>query len=123
LAADIHRIVATDCGSTTTKAILIEKTASGEYRLMARGEAPTTVEKPFEDVTVGVLNAVRELEEITEASLGAKRTLLKDGKVWRFRGSAPFSILHKIQVLKRLMRCSCAEPWSPANALCLSGHS
>jgi len=51
---------------------------------MARGEAPTTVEKPFEDVTVGVLNAVRELEEITEASLGAKRTLLKDGKVWRF---------------------------------------
>lgn len=84
MAADIKRIVATDCGSTTTKAILIEKDPKGEYRLMARGEAPTTVEKPFEDVTVGVLNAVRELEEITEATLGSKRTLLKDGKVWRY---------------------------------------
>src|SRR5687768_4321430 len=81
---DIRRIVATDCGSTTTKAILIERNAQGEYRLVARGEAPTTVEKPFEDVTVGVVNAVRELEEITEAKLGSKRTLMKDGKVWRF---------------------------------------
>lgn len=81
--SDIKRIVATDCGSTTTKAILIEQTESGEYRLQARGEAPTTVEKPFEDVTVGVLNSVGELEEITEAKLKAKRTLLKDGKVWR----------------------------------------
>ena len=84
MSVDIHRIVATDCGSTTTKAILIEKNAQGEYRLVARGEAPTTVEKPFEDVSVGVINAVRELEEITEAKLGSKRTLLKDGQVWRF---------------------------------------
>ncbi len=29
-----------------------------------RGEAPTTVEAPFEDVTRGVLNAVREVEEL-----------------------------------------------------------
>ncbi|MCJ7751674.1 MAG: glutamate mutase L, partial [Armatimonadetes bacterium] len=59
------RIVATDCGSTTTKAILIER-RDGEYRLAGRGEAPTTVEAPFDDVTVGVLNAVGELEELTE---------------------------------------------------------
>ncbi len=81
--SDIKRITATDCGSTTTKAILIEKDNNGDYRLAARGEAPTTVEKPFEDVTVGVLNAVRELEEITEAKLGEKRVLIKDGRVWR----------------------------------------
>jgi uncharacterized protein (TIGR01319 family) len=37
----------------------------GGYRLVARGEAPTTVEAPFDDVTVGVRNAVRELEEVT----------------------------------------------------------
>ena len=61
---DIKVIVATDCGSTTTKAILIEFT-NGEYRLVSRGEAPTTVEAPFEDVTMGVLNAVAELEELT----------------------------------------------------------
>ncbi|MGB3479679.1 MAG: glutamate mutase L [bacterium] len=58
------RILATDCGSTTTKAILIEKKGE-EYRLVVRGEAPTTVEAPFEDVTKGVLNSVREIEELS----------------------------------------------------------
>lgn len=71
---EIRSILATDCGSTTTKAILIEKRPEG-YRLIARGEAPTTVEAPFDDVTVGVLNAVRELEELTG------RTFIRDGKI------------------------------------------
>ncbi len=62
------RFIATDCGSTTTKAIMVEKREDG-WRLVARGEAPTTVEKPFEDVTVGVRNAIRELEEITGIKL------------------------------------------------------
>ncbi|GAX59699.1 hypothetical protein SCALIN_C04_0187 [Candidatus Scalindua japonica] len=61
---DLNVIVATDCGSTTTKAILIEK-KSNEYRQTYRGEAPTTVESPFEDVTRGVLNAFAELEELS----------------------------------------------------------
>ncbi len=65
---DIKVIVATDCGSTTTKAILIEF-VNGEYRLISRGEAPTTVEAPFEDVTMGVLNAVAELEDLTGRKL------------------------------------------------------
>ncbi len=60
---NIRSILATDCGSTTTKAILIEKRGDS-YRLIVRGEAPTTVEAPFEDVTRGVLNAVREVEEL-----------------------------------------------------------
>src|SRR5437762_1330484 len=45
MSQDIQRIVATDCGSTTTKAILIERNDKGEYRLVARGEAPTTAER------------------------------------------------------------------------------
>jgi activator of 2-hydroxyglutaryl-CoA dehydratase len=53
----LKSILATDCGSTTTKAILIEN-INGEYRLTFRGEAPTTVEAPFEDVTKVVLNEV-----------------------------------------------------------------
>ncbi len=57
-------IIATDCGSTTTKAILIEKVGN-EYRQTFRGEAPTTVEAPFEDVTRGVLNAIAEIEELS----------------------------------------------------------
>jgi uncharacterized protein (TIGR01319 family) len=65
---DIKVILATDCGSTTTKAILIEY-RDGEYRLIVRGEAPTTVEAPFEDVTMGVLNAVGEVEELSGRTL------------------------------------------------------
>lgn len=64
----IERILATDCGSTTTKAILIEKRGN-EYRLATRGEAPTTVEAPFEDVTRGVLNSVMEVEELSGIKL------------------------------------------------------
>ena len=60
----IKVILATDCGSTTTKAILIQY-IDGVYRLTHRGEAPTTVEAPFEDVTRGVLNAIMELEELS----------------------------------------------------------
>ena len=60
----INVIVATDCGSTTTKAILIEKIGD-TYRQTYRGEAPTTVEAPFEDVTRGVLNAIAEIEELS----------------------------------------------------------
>ena len=60
----LQTIIATDCGSTTTKAILIEKTPEG-YRQTYRGEAPTTVEAPFEDVTRGVLNAIAEVEELS----------------------------------------------------------
>ena len=61
---DLNVIIATDCGSTTTKAILIEK-KDGVYRQTFRGESPTTVEAPFEDVTRGVLNAFAEMEELS----------------------------------------------------------
>ena len=73
-AEDIRSILATDCGSTTTKAILIEKRGE-EYQLIVRGEAPTTVEAPVEDVTAGVINAITEVEEL------AGRKLLNDGVI------------------------------------------
>ena len=60
----LNVIIATDCGSTTTKAILIERKGDA-YRQTFRGEAPTTVEAPFEDVTKGVLNAIQEVEELS----------------------------------------------------------
>jgi len=65
---DIRSVLATDCGSTTTKAILIEKVGD-EYRQTWRGEAPTTVEAPFEDVTNGVLNAATEVQELSGRKL------------------------------------------------------
>jgi uncharacterized protein (TIGR01319 family) len=72
----ITRILATDCGSTTTKAILIEKRGN-EFRLATRGEAPTTVEAPFEDVTRGVLNSVMEVEELSGVKLLDGETIIK----------------------------------------------
>jgi len=71
---EITSILATDCGSTTTKAILIEK-RDNVFRLVVRGEAPTTVEAPVEDVTQGVLNAVSEVQE-----LAGRQILTDDGK-------------------------------------------
>lgn len=74
-APPIRSVLATDCGSTTTKAILIEKGPEG-WRLVTRGEAPTTVEAPFDDVTVGVINAVTEVQE-----LRGRRLVGEDGKI------------------------------------------
>jgi uncharacterized protein (TIGR01319 family) len=66
----------TDVGSTTTKARLFMKKGD-EYRFVSSGEAPTTVEAPFEDVTRGVRNAVREVEELTKLHL-----LDEKGVIW-----------------------------------------
>lgn len=71
----INVILATDCGSTTTKAIMIQK-VDGHYRQTHRGEAPTTVEAPFADVTVGVVNAVTEVGE-----LAGRRLIGDDGRI------------------------------------------
>ncbi|NQU26849.1 MAG: glutamate mutase L, partial [Candidatus Marinimicrobia bacterium] len=71
----INVILATDCGSTTTKAILIQK-IDGVYRQTHRGEAPSTVEEPFADVTVGVVNSVTEVAELADHKL-----VDEDGKI------------------------------------------
>lgn len=75
--SQINVILATDCGSTTTKAILIEK-VDGHYRQTYRGEAPTTVEQPVADVTVGVTNAATEVGE-----LAGRRLIDDDGQIIR----------------------------------------
>jgi uncharacterized protein (TIGR01319 family) len=73
----IKVILATDCGSTTTKAILIQF-VDGAYRQTHRGEAPSTVEEPFADVTIGVINAVTEVSE-----LAGRRLVGDDGRILR----------------------------------------
>jgi hypothetical protein len=50
-----------DIDSRTTRAILVERTASG-YRLGGVSETQTTMEDPVLDVTVGVKTALAELE-------------------------------------------------------------
>ncbi len=74
-------ILATDCGSTTTKAILVERSGEGaqiSWRQTQRAEAPTTVEEPFADVTIGVSNAITEIGE-----LAGRRFIRDDGSIIR----------------------------------------
>lgn len=79
-------ILATDVGSTTTKARLFARN-SGHWRYLVSGEAPTTVEAPYEDVTMGVRNAVREVEELTQ-----HRILSEDGKGIMIPSSADIGV-------------------------------
>lgn len=67
-AKDLNTVLVTDCGSTTTKAVLFQKTQEG-WRQTFRGEAPTTVEEPVADVTVGALNAFTEIQEISKREI------------------------------------------------------
>ena len=66
--SSLSHVIVTDCGSTTTKALLFEK-QDGVWRQTQRGESPTTVERPIADVTVGVHNSFLEIEELCGRSL------------------------------------------------------
>ena len=68
MSRDLNNVLITDCGSTTTKALLFTRGAD-RWKLVCSGAAPTTVEEPVADVTVGVLNACNEIQEITGRQL------------------------------------------------------
>ena len=68
----LRTVLVTDCGSTTTKALLFER-KEDRWHQTFRGEAPTTVEAPVADVTVGALNAFSEVEELSG------RNILQEG--------------------------------------------
>lgn len=74
----MSRFVITDVGSTTTKAILIAE-KNGEHRLVGRGEAPTTVEAPYEDVVVGVLEAISRLGRAIGKDLVHPENIVRQG--------------------------------------------
>jgi uncharacterized protein (TIGR01319 family) len=57
-------VLVTDCGSTTTKALLFER-RQDRWHQTFRGEAPTTVEEPTADVTIGAVNAFTEVQELS----------------------------------------------------------
>ncbi len=57
-------LLAVDCGAVFTKASLFGL-VEGQYRLMARGQAPTTVQPPHQDITEGVIQAIQAIEFIT----------------------------------------------------------
>ncbi|UCC61837.1 MAG: glutamate mutase L [Anaerolineae bacterium] len=56
----VGSILAVDCGSTTTKAILLD-VVDGQYRVIARGQVPSTSGPPWNDVTAGIYHAVDQI--------------------------------------------------------------
>ncbi len=60
----INSLLVADCGAVSTKVSLFGL-VEGQYRLMARGEAPTTITPPQEDITVGIMQAISTIELIT----------------------------------------------------------
>ncbi len=63
-ASSASSLLVVDCGTVFTKVSLLGL-VEGQYRLMARGEAPTTVNPPYEDVTEGIIQAINVIEFIT----------------------------------------------------------
>jgi MutL protein len=60
----VESILSADIGSLWTRVALLD-VVSGEYRFVARAAAPTSAELPFGDITVGLYNAIAELERLT----------------------------------------------------------
>src|SRR5947209_7371834 len=59
-----NSILVADCGTVFTKVSLFGL-VEGQYRLMARGEASTTIAPPYEDITKGIIQAINVIEFIT----------------------------------------------------------
>jgi len=64
----LDSVLAIDCGSVLTKAILID-IVEGRYRLIAQGEALSTSRPPHANTMLGVARAITEVEQITGRNL------------------------------------------------------
>jgi uncharacterized protein (TIGR01319 family) len=62
--SSIGSILVADCGTVMTKVVLLDR-VGGHYRFVARGEAPTTAEYPWSDVTAGIRHACEQIAEVT----------------------------------------------------------
>lgn len=72
----LESMIVADCGSTMTKVVLLDK-VEAKFRFVAYGESPSTVDAPWEDVSVGVVKAIGQLEERTGRTfLGANDHLI-----------------------------------------------
>jgi len=71
----VSSILVADCGTVYTKVSLLGL-VEGQYRLMARKEAPTTILPPYQDVMKGVIQAINAIEFITGRRFLAEERLI-----------------------------------------------
>ncbi|MCS6961413.1 MAG: glutamate mutase L [Deltaproteobacteria bacterium] len=69
-------ILITDFGSTTTKARYFRKLE--RWKLFAVGEAPTSVEEPFCDVTIGLYEALEQIQRRVDKKLVSDKHVCVD---------------------------------------------
>ncbi len=69
-----NSILVADCGTVFTKVSLFGL-VEGQYRLMARGEAATTIKPPHENIAHGIIQAINVIEFITG------RQFVSDGRI------------------------------------------
>ena len=62
--ASIGSLLVADCGTVTTKVVLLDR-VGGHYRFVARGEASTTTEQPWTDVSAGIRHATEQICAVT----------------------------------------------------------
>src|SRR6476646_8109862 len=73
--ATVGAVLAVDIGSLFTRAAMFD-VVGDEYRFVARSSANSTAEAPNNDVTAGIYNAVRDLEQVTGRRLTEETRLL-----------------------------------------------
>jgi|YNPNPStandDraft_1061719.scaffolds.fasta_scaffold01920_3 hypothetical protein len=72
----VGSILLADCGTVITRVVLLEHVA-GQYRFVAQGEALTTTEYPWADISEGIRHAAGQIEEVTGRSFfGAEGDLI-----------------------------------------------
>ena len=61
-------VLLADCGSTTTRAALIDL-IGGQFRLVTTAETATTIEVPWSRISIGVREAIRQVGQVTGRTL------------------------------------------------------
>jgi hypothetical protein len=57
-------LLAVNVGASSTRAVLFD-VVEGQYRFIASGQAPSTADAPYKDVTLGVHQAISNLQKVT----------------------------------------------------------
>ena len=57
-------LLAVNVGASSTRAVLFD-VVEGQYRFIASGQAPSTAEAPFKDISLGVNQAISNLQKVT----------------------------------------------------------
>ena len=70
-AHNIDSILIVDCGTVITKLLLLERVGAA-YQFVAQAETQTTGKPPWNDLSIGVVQGVHELESITGRTLYAR---------------------------------------------------